>query len=143
MKHAPRALAPLFTFVAPAALAAVSLLAAGCAVCLHPHRNIWLVDESYQGKTAYVKVGDWIRVGLPANPSTGHRWEIQLEGGAVVEDGFTETDEASPMPGAPVRVTFPLRAARPGVTDLTFSYRRPWEKTEAPAKTLHVTVFVQ
>jgi predicted secreted protein len=119
------------------------LLVAACSVCLHPHRNIWLVDETYEGKTTYVKTGDWIRVVLPTGPTKGLSWEVTREGGSVVEDGETHLDEAPPVAGAQARVTIPFRAERPGVTDLTFSYRRPREKDVPPARTLHVTVFVQ
>ena len=126
-----------------AALAVTLLLVPSCTVCLHPERNIWLVDESYEGKTAYVKTGDWVRVVLPVEPKGGRVWDVTLEGGAIEEDGEPWRDEAGPGAGGTGSTTIPFRARRPGISDLTFRQVPRNDPGATPAKTLHVTVFVQ
>lgn len=99
------------------------------------------VDESSDGKQIDVASGDTLEVRLQENRTTGHKWILESEGGAVcsqVSDAF-EPGDAVGQPGTHVWV---FRAEKQGSADITLAYRRPWEEKQTPVRTftLHVRV---
>ncbi len=128
-----------------AALAGALIVATGCATpCLHPQRNVWVVDDSYSGKTVQAKPGDTLLVQLAADPATGLAWVVEpFEKGSLEEEDRPRFETAAEVPGAPGRVTVPFRAVRPGLTRLAMDYTRPREPGVAPVRTFTVTVIVQ
>jgi inhibitor of cysteine peptidase len=101
------------------------------------------IDESGGGQERAVAVGRTFEICLRENPTTGYRWRRDAEGApvaALIGDGF-EADDGPPGAGGVHRWLF--RAEQPGAVTLAFSYRRPWEKDEAPARTFTVVVRVE
>lgn len=78
--------------------------------------------------------GDSFSVDLDANPTTGYQWELDFDSEYLqllnrkYVPRATETD----LVGAGGTDTFNFRALKPGDTEMTFSYLRPWEKDKAP-----------
>lgn len=81
---------------------------------------------------------------LPANQTTGYAWalahtqgknELQLLGHNYQSDGS--------QIGGGGQEHWSFRAPSVGEFKLSFSYRRPWEKNTAPAKSLNISIRVQ
>lgn len=74
-----------------------------------------------------VSVGDRVIVQLGESPTSGFRWEVSVEGGAL---SLTASDYAEPKPGTVggqgVR-TFTFSAMAPGRSRLVFVLKRRWE----------------
>ncbi len=69
---------------------------------------------------------------LRGNPTTGYTWQVEISDESIVsvgeeiqylgEDGMT---------GAPSLFNYTLYSEKPGITDVIFEYRRPWESKPA------------
>lgn len=87
-----------------------------------------------------------MRVVLSGNPSTGYTWEPSANNDKVLAPGGVKT--AAPpgsKPGASAVQTLTFTAKAAGSDQLVLAYRRPWEKSTAPARsyTLNVTITEQ
>lgn len=89
--------------------------------------------------------GQTLRVHLPASPATGFSWTLEDPLSSVLrlngDPGFAPT--TANKPGASAMQTWHFRAESPGRTALRFAYRRPWETTAAPAKTMVYDLIVR
>ena len=102
------------------------------------------LDERNSGDTITILPGEIIRVKLRSNPSTGYSWEL-----GPLEDGFFEVEhkfQADPHKeyeaGYGGCDFWTFKAERPGETDISLSYERPWEDNRPADKTfkLHVVI---
>lgn len=102
------------------------------------------LDERNSGDTIHVLPGEIIRVRLRSNPSTGFSWEL-----GPLEDGFFEVEnkfEADPHREGEAGYggcdIWTFRAERPGETDISLTYERPWEDSRPADKMfkLHVVI---
>lgn len=73
-----------------------------------------------------VRVGEAFAISLPANPTTGYDWQVEISSGSVVllrRDHHRSADRI----GAGGTTTFTFQATAPGEAVLRFRYLRPWE----------------
>jgi inhibitor of cysteine peptidase len=104
-----------------------------------------MVELGMLGQSAGVqlRVGDTLRVVLPANPSTGYSWIVAAKDAGILEATNSQNKPASQQRvGAPGSQTWSFTAKAPGQNHLTLNYARPWEKNAKPARSyaLNVTV---
>jgi inhibitor of cysteine peptidase len=106
-----------------------------------------VVTDDAQGSTPVLRSGQGLEVRLPGNPSTGFRWEFSLGSqGVLRQDGeprFERGDSPPGVVGAGGTEVFRFVPVGAGVQDLSFAYRRPWEKDVPPARTLAFRVSVE
>ncbi len=111
-----------------------------------------VVQATPDGETPVV-VGQLLAISLEGNASTGYSWEIEADGApqlvlAPSPDTHTDTPaaagsgDAPPLVGAPSTTHWHFEAVQPGSTVVRLTYRRPWEKDVAPAKTAEFRVTV-
>ena len=102
------------------------------------------ITEADANRDVVLPVGQEVVLKLTSNPSTGYRWSL-AEGGAPVlaNLGQPRYQASGTLPGAGGVETWTLRAAQIGSQTLKFEYRRPWEKTVPPAKTLFFPITVK
>ncbi len=81
------------------------------------------------GGSYQVHAGDTILINLAANPSTGASWEfVNLDRNLFADEKIAQPKRAeAPLPGEGGKVTFALRAKKPGTGVIKMSYRREWE----------------
>lgn len=112
----------------------ILLLLVGCAWAAV---NVPL-NESNDGQTIALQVGQTAQLTLQMSSGTGYTWELKTSDEKVIEIGERRTElENATMPGAPVRLIWPLKAAGAGQADLTAQLVRPWQR-DKPAKTLTI-----
>jgi inhibitor of cysteine peptidase len=100
------------------------------------------IDESFDGKTIPLAVGDQLEVRLKENPTTGSRWRIAADGAPACEREGDSFVAAGTRPGQEGVHVWRLRAARPGRARIELAYGRSWESGGAPARSFAVTVEV-
>ncbi len=99
-------------------------------------------DESANGRTVELKIGETIEVRLPENPTTGFRWQLTADGSPAVakrDDAFTAS---SGPPGQGGTHVWKFKAVATDEGDIELGHRRRWEgQGEAPKNfKLHVKV---
>lgn len=102
--------------------------------------DVWLLDETQEGRELTPRVRDEIHVVLPETPSSGYVWNLVDPVGdsvALVDDGF---DPASDAVGASGRRHLRFRVLRPGEHRLRLAKQRPWEHSAQPAATFEAVV---
>jgi inhibitor of cysteine peptidase len=102
-----------------------------------------IYDESVNGQTIDLAIGQTIEIRLQENPTTGFRW--QLMGGdravcAMTSDTFKP--ESGP-PGRGGKHSWIFKAVRPGKCDIEFRYRRPWADPEQFERLFQIHVHVE
>jgi inhibitor of cysteine peptidase len=101
-----------------------------------------LVDETFNGRTIDVTVGQTIEVRLPENPTTGFSWQLTSDGGpACTMTGDQFIAPAGP-PGKGGDHTWNFKAVRPGECDIELGYRRRWESSATASRTFKIHVKV-
>lgn len=107
------------------------------------------LDESFDGRTVTVRVGERIELALAENASTGYRWSARPARSLASSPALREIDETfaapgqrSGMPGAPGIRRFCFEAVTAGSADLEFEYRRAWQPSAQAARTFHLRVEV-
>lgn len=91
------------------------------------------LNESANGKTLKLRVGEVVRVRLHSNPTTGFGWEfLAPENGVVALDknAFVPPENKNNMCGVPGEHELVIRAVKSGRAELRGVYRRPWEKRD-------------
>ncbi|GEM_PF-5413158 len=101
-------------------------------------------------------------VPLTENPTTGYQWEVEIDNPQCIEvkktdfiaaqppppphhgpDGKPPKDERPPMLcGAGGTKVFTFETKRSGTANLTFRYRRNWEKNTPPETEFTMIVFI-
>ncbi len=82
------------------------------------------VEETQNGRTLEVHVGDSIAIELPENPTTGYRWNVLASGEPVCE-AVSKTYAANGIkPGAPGLMHCELRVVTPGVARIQLALSR-------------------
>ncbi|MDR2658988.1 MAG: protease inhibitor I42 family protein [Spirochaetaceae bacterium] len=82
---------------------------------------------------------------LAGNRTTGYSWTYTMEPDGIVQEISSEYRSISGTEnnaGAGGFFIFVFKTVKPGVTELRFSYARPWENETAPAKTAVYVVTV-
>jgi len=101
---------------------------------------------SVQGDVVRVQAeaGGRFVVVVPSNPTTGYRWRFAGGDPSVcsIEGSRYEGSEAGRV-GAGGYEFWTFRATGPGRTQGELAYVRPWEKDQAPARTIRLDVEVR
>ena len=101
-----------------------------------------VLDESDNGTTIAVQVGDILKVVLKGNPTTGYGWYADLSGedAALLQQvGEPAYVADSDLIGAGGTYTFTFRVLQAGTARLALVYERSWEDVP-PLQTFEVTV---
>jgi predicted secreted protein len=100
-----------------------------------------VIREDQAGQEIEVKVGDAVDILLRGSASTGYNWQLEASGLAVaVPQGDPSFVVDRIIPGSPGTYTFHFAVVQPGVDDISFVYRRPWEKESAGERRFSVTL---
>ena len=103
-----------------------------------------VVDESMNGQTIKVKVGDTISLKIAGNITTGFSWQVaELDANYLQQLGDPEYKTDSALTGAGGMYTFKFKALSAGTTTLTLNYLRTWETNIPPEKIYTLTIEVK
>lgn len=130
----------------------VTLAAATAALTLVPmlalsagSRHVVPLGERANGTTVRVRVGDVVKLTLPANASTGYAWAFSSTGRPVLHLSSTHyvptpTKPGVPVIGAPGAFLATLTVRQPGRRTVTLAYRRHTRPATPPARRFSVTI---
>lgn len=103
--------------------------------------DVWLLDESQEGRRFSPRLRDEIHVMLAETPSTGYIWQLVDAAPAVlalVDDHF-ETDDDRAIGASGMRhVAF--RVAHAGASRIRLEKRRPWQHNGETSATFEATL---
>jgi inhibitor of cysteine peptidase len=91
------------------------------------------------GSRHAVRVGDEITVVLPENPTTGYRWQVEIDPGALRQADDHNEGATTPR-GAPGVRVMTFQALRPGHALLRLVKRRAWETRSSDEFQVHLDV---
>lgn len=118
------------------ALMAVIILVASCGT---------MGKKVYSEPSQIIDVGidQGFIIALDSNPTTGYKWETQFDGALLelVEKKY-RTSEATEkgIVGAGGIETFEFKARTKGETEVTMTYKRPWETGYSERKIFKVRI---
>jgi len=101
------------------------------------------LQEKDNGKEIQVKVGTIIELSLKELGSAGYKWEFDRLDEKHFELVKRETRPLSNLLGAPVLITWRLKAKNPGESQLALDYFRSWEGRDKAVKHFLVKVNIQ
>ncbi|MFT3973282.1 MAG: protease inhibitor I42 family protein [Amaricoccus sp.] len=131
----------------PRALAlSVLLLATGPAGAGVVQPDLSPTETGVVAGSASLAIGEPLLVVLPGQAGTGYAWEARPADGAILETQTARCAAARAEGDARVGVTIPACFAyagrAPGVTTLTFVYRRSWDVSPDGALRYDLTITV-
>lgn len=105
------------------------------------------LDESFDGRTVTLRVGDRMELALAESASTGYRWRPapspRLASSPAlreIDESFAAPDKRPAMPGASgIRYIY-FEAVGAGNADLEFEYRRAWQASTPAARSFRLRV---
>ncbi|HEY3346832.1 MAG TPA: protease inhibitor I42 family protein [Nitrospirota bacterium] len=88
-----------------------------------------LITQKDAGRTIEARVGDTIRLELPAHGAAGYTWQAEGLNEDILKISKTESmvEPDKSMVGRPVIVIWRLEAVAAGEAQLKMLYFRPWE----------------
>ena len=91
------------------------------------------------GDTIRVEAGESFAIELAGNPTTGYMWQPDVDSRhlELLEQEFEPGREGV---GAGGKEILRFRALATGDTEITFTYRRPWDKESRDAKCFRVAI---
>jgi predicted secreted protein/Zn-dependent peptidase ImmA (M78 family) len=108
-----------------------------------PWADVWLLDESQEGRRFSPRLRDEVHVMLPETPSTGYMWQLVDPAASVlalVDDQFETVDDDVIGASGTRHVAF--RAASPGASQIRLERRRPWQPNAETSAIFEATVSV-
>jgi len=115
------------------------MLIGGCAATA----SALLLTEIDSGKTIEVGVGQTFELSLKMAGGTGYIWELGPVNARLLQVGEKRTNVENPtMPGAPVRVIWPIKALAAGRATVTAQLVRPWMRDQ-PAQKFEATIVIK
>ena len=124
--------------VALAGVALLTMVLSGCTT------EVKAFTEPSQ--TINTGVNQEFTIALGSNITTGYSWEAAYDANALnlVEKTYKEQDNTGKqIVGASGTEYFKFKAINRGETEVTFTYRRPWEQPSAQDQTLVFTINVK
>jgi len=85
-------------------------------------------------------------IALGSNITTGYSWQLDYDANVInlVENKYQEQDNTGKhIVGASGTEYFTFKALAKGETEVTFTYRRPWEQASAQDQTMVFTINVK
>jgi inhibitor of cysteine peptidase len=105
------------------------------------------VQDEYSNpeKTIEIKAGQYFKIALNSNPSTGYGWQlaVPLNEKIVGNAGETYILPANPIPGAGGKEIWNFISINQGSTEISFKYIRPWEKNVKPVRESTFKIIVE
>ena len=104
--------------------------------------DVWLLDESQEGREFSPRLRDEIHVTLAETPSTGYVWQLvdaPTSVLTVIDDRF-ETDADDDLLGAAGLRHVAFRVASAGASRIRLEKRRPWQADSPASATFEATV---
>ena len=104
--------------------------------------DVWLLDESQEGRRFSPRLRDEIHVLLPETPSSGYVWQLVDAAPSVlalIDDQF-ETGDDHDVIGAAGTHHLAFRVAHPGATRIRLEKRRPWQQAGEALASFEATV---
>lgn len=89
--------------------------------------------------TLYMEVGKTMVMTLPSNPTTGYMWEYHVVGDSIVVKRVYVPDNTHLMGGGGYTL-FYIHGEKVGISTLTLTYERPWEKKPVDTRVYMVMV---
>src|SRR5712691_4867369 len=109
----------------------------------YPWADVWLLDESQEGRPFSPRLRDEVHVMLSETPSTGYVWQLVDPAAAVLaltNDSFEIADDAIIGASGTRHVAF--RVAEPGTSRIRLEKRRPWQQNGGESGTFEATLKV-
>ena len=107
------------------------------------------LDESFDGRSVTLRVGERIELALAENASTGYRWRPaparrSAWGPALraIDETFAAPGQRPEKPGAPGIRRLYFEAVTAGSADLELEYRRSWQPSAQAARTFRLRIEV-
>ncbi len=101
-----------------------------------------VLSEMHDAQEVTLRGDNRLVVELKSNPSTGYRWDIVRLDRGVLRVLSEKWNPDSELLGTSGRQVFRLAGVKPGRSQLTFFYARPWEKERPPLQTVSFSVEV-
>ena len=86
------------------------------------------VTKAQEGREIALKVGNILQIELPGRGGTGYSWLAEATGAPylkLLDQATRQLKEG--LPGGPVVQIWRFEAEKPGVTEISLAYYRPWE----------------
>jgi Zn-dependent peptidase ImmA (M78 family)/predicted secreted protein len=103
--------------------------------------DVWLLDETQEGRQFSPRLRDEIHILLAETPSTGHVWQL-VDGApavlALIDDQFETSD--NDVIGASGTRHLAFRVANAGASRIRLEKRRPWQPAVEAAATFEATI---
>src|SRR5947209_6040062 len=97
------------------------------------------LTENDNGARCQVAMGETVTVTLPETPTTGYRWQAEVDSAALRTLDDQSEQQAMPR-GAPGTRTFSFEPVAAGETVLRLVKKRSWEATAAEEYTVILSV---
>jgi Zn-dependent peptidase ImmA (M78 family)/predicted secreted protein len=110
---------------------------------VNPWADVWLLDETQEGRELMPRLEDEIHVMLEENPSTGFVWTLvdaPSTALALVDDAFEEAEDDDDLVGSNGRRHLRFRVASAGEALLRLEKKRPWQHDGKAVATFEATV---
>jgi len=95
-----------------------------------PWADVWLLDESQEGKELSPRLRDEIHITLQETPSTGYVWnlvDVPTGALALIDDQFESFDDGEGAMGSAGVRHLAFRVASAGLSRIRLEKRRPWQ----------------
>jgi len=91
-----------------------------------------------------VKVNKEFRIVLPSNPTTGYSWMTKFDPNylQLVNSTYIAYPTRPGIVGSGGIQIFTFKAIKPGNTEITMQYQRPWAETVPPLKEVKYDVII-
>ena len=128
-------------------LATTAVMSVLCSCAWFGGPKHYELTEKDSGRVLHLDKGDTFTVLLVSNPSTGFLWEFAKplydESVMILRgDKYIRPDEQLTV-GTPGKRSLTFLAEGSGRTGVKLVYRRPWEKSQPPAREFNVMVIVK
>ena len=119
-------------------LVVISILA----VCLIAGCGCGVKTYVDAAQTISVGVNQEFIIALDSNPTTGYDWEESHDGDmlSLVEKKYRPDEKAPGLVGAGGTQYFQFKALKKGKSEITVTYKRPWEEDIAEQKVFNVDI---
>jgi inhibitor of cysteine peptidase len=121
-------------------LAAILCLALCCSLAVSPPS----LQAQENGIDQKLKVNDPMTIELPANPTTGYRWQVEYDKDYLDflgEDYRTGQKPGDRRVGVGGISRFTFRALKAGQTKVSLKYQQPWKPKPVRVKTYNVLIY--
>lgn len=98
------------------------------------------IDETSNGKTMNIFLGQTLSISLGENPTTGYRWTVEDFKPSLLEQLETIFKAGGSAVGAGGTRIFGFLAKKVGETQLKLEYQRPWAETAKPEKSFSISI---